>query len=378
VLVIFTRILDVSIDLSGSRMNAKHGPPKLVNSNDSFQDIEVSLTAAADSTLLLTPPKSSRLLHRRRGAVALSARIEKQVCPLALLSDRYKVLEKIGSGCAGVVHRAIHLESGLEVALKAPRTTDSCAAHAAKREYELLKRLEPHPHIIKVLDFHNLQREATLVLQFFDGVTLQAAVQEKRFGEPVARSLCVALFKAVAHLHKSNILHRDIKPQNVLVSRCLCNLLLIDLNAAVCFDDAEPLTPTGTELYKAPEVLLGEVPCERSDVWASGLCIFFMLSGNLPQGRNMADPVEVALQPISFDAACWRHVSEDCQAMLKSCLSVSREARPSMADLLDDAWLTDPIVFQLISLLSCVVPGSEAYLSVFSFLSIDAFNAQTS
>jgi len=350
--------------------------PKLVNSDDSIQATEVSVIAAANPTLLLRPPKSRSLLERRRGAFTLSAPIEKQVCPLALLSDRYKVLEKIGSGSAGVVHRAIHLESGLEVALKAPRATDSSAAHAAKREYELLKRLEPHPHIVKLLDFHNLQREATLVLQFFEGVTLQAAVQEKRFAEPTARSLGLALFKAVAHLHKSNILHRDIKPQNVLVSHCRSNLLLIDLNAAACLDDAEPLTPTGTELYKAPELLLGEIPCERSDVWASGLCVFFMMSGNLPQGRHKADALKVALQPISFEAACWQHVSEECQAMLKSCLSISRDARPSMAELLEDAWLTDPMVFQLISLLTSFVPGSEAYLRVFSFLKIDAFNAQ--
>ena len=160
-------------------MSSTHdGSHKLANANDSIQSNQAAPIAAPDAILLLTPPKSSGLLHRRRGAFSLSAPIEKQVCPLALLSDKYKVLEKIGSGCAGVVHRAVHRESGLEVALKAPRTTDAGAANAAEREYELLKRLEPHPNIVKVLDFHNLQREATLVLQFFDGVTLQAAVED--------------------------------------------------------------------------------------------------------------------------------------------------------------------------------------------------------
>jgi len=165
----------------------------------------------------------------------------------------------------------------------------------------------------------------------------------------------------------------------VLVSHCRSSLRLIDFNAAACFDDGVPLTPTGTELYKAPELLLGESPCERSDVWASGLCVFFMLSGSLPQGRDTLDPFasikeEDALQPPSFNAHCWQHISDECIGMLRRCLTVEREVRPMMDDLLEDAWILDPIM-RSISLLSRVVPGAEAYLSVFSY-SIDAINAQ--
>lgn len=331
----------------------------------------------------LHKPSKFSLLHRRRGNMALAMeipRVEKQASALSLLGDRYKVYEKAGSGSAGMVHRAIHIESGRQVALKTPRSTELGAADAAKREYDLLQRLDPHPHIIKAFDFHNLKGEAALVLEFFDGLTLQAAVQEKRLPEPTARALCISLFDAVGHLHAHNVLHRDIKPQNVLVSRCLRKLRLIDFNAAACLEDGVPLTPTGTEIYKAPELLLDELPCERSDVWASGLCIFFMLSGSLPQGRDNLDPfaivrAEVACRPVSFNEHRWQHVSEECIAMLQSCLALEREARPAMSELLDDAWISDPFMRGL-SLLSHVVPGAEAYLSVFSYFSLDAISLQ--
>jgi len=245
-----------------------------------------------------------------------------------------------------MVYRAKHLESGCEVALKIPVKNDLAMAVAAKHEYDLLNRLAPHPNIIKVLNFHNLQGEATVALELFDGVSLQATVKENQMTEATARSLCSALFSAVAHLHKANILHRDIKPDNILISHCRRDLRLIDFNVAACLDKGEPLTPTGTDLYKAPELLLGEPACERSDVWASGLCIFFMLSGILPHCRDTLGfrgiGKEDAADSDLFEGACWQHVSEQCQSMLRCCLGSNCEGRPTMANLLDDAWLSGP------------------------------------
>lgn len=308
-------------------------------------------------------PKALSLLQRRRGATALPMEIpraEKIVDTLAALDDRYKVLEKLGSGSAAMVHRAIQLGSGREVALKMPRSNDPGVATIAKREYEMLKRLAPHPNIIKVFDFHDLRGEATLVLEYFDGSTLQAVVTEKRFPEHRAHSLGTKLMKAVAHLHANNILHRDVKPENVLVSRGLRDLRLIDLNVAACLDDGEPLTPTGTKLYKAPELLLGEPACERSDVWSTGLCMFFMLSGNLPRVCPCLFCLfpRATLRPISvdFESDSWQLISGACKAMLQQCLELERESRPTMAELLESEWIADS--FTLLTLLSRVVPGA--------------------
>lgn len=348
------------------------GPEPWVSS-ESADDCEA---APPSSEPMLPTAKASALWRRRRGTEALSVkmpRTEEQTPPLALLSDRYKILEQLGSGCVGRVHRAVHLESGREMAIKIPRSREPGLADVSQKEYDLLKRLGPHPHIIEVVDFHNLQGEAALVLEFFEGSSLQAVVQEKRLLEETARTLFTALCKAVAHLHEHSILHRDIKPANVLVSRSLRDLRLIDFNVATCLEDGEPLTPTGTALYKAPELILGEPPCERSDVWASGQCLFFALSGHLPQGRDGQDPFarmkeEVALQPVSFRDACWDLVSGQSKSVIQRCLAVSREDRPSMDEILSDPWLwSGPPLLRSLSVLSRVVPGAEAWLSVLPY-----------
>jgi len=345
------------------------GPPSMASKSPTL--LPMSLPEPALLTVLqkfTMKPKAPSLLQRRRGAMALPMEMppaEKLVDTLAALDDRYKVLEKLGSGSAAMVHRAIQLGSGREVALKMPRSNDPGVATLAKREYEMLKWLEPHPNIIQVVDFHDLRGEATLVLEYFDGSTLQAAVTEKRFPEHRAHSLGTKLMKAVAHLHANNILHRDVKPENVLVSRGLRDLRLIDLNVAACLDDGEPLTPTGTKLYKAPELLLGEPACERSDVWSTGLCIFFMLSGSLPKCCGFANRA-CALQTADFESDSWQLISGDCKAMLQECLELERESRPTMAELLESEWIADS--FTLLTLLKSVVPGAQTAASVFNYL----------
>jgi serine/threonine protein kinase len=260
------------------------------------------------------------------------------------LADQYVVMEELGSGCITSVHRAIHVPTSKSVALKRARTKDEGEVHATKSEYELLKRLSPHPHIIKVIDFHILQGHATLVLEFFDGMTLHDACSHEALPEPTATFLMGALFQAVGHVHGQGLLHRDVKPHNVLVSRCLRDLRLIDFNVAGDLDGG--LTPTGTILYKAPELLLGQSHSTHSDVWASALCFFFGFTGTLPQGRcKFRGPyahlqMEAALKPISFDEDCWQNVSDPCKALLKRCLAMNPEDRPEAAEVaLDIYWM---------------------------------------
>lgn len=330
----------------------QHAGRQLVDAHDDHRVRQLMVNVDGHETPPCLSPKSSGLLRRRRGDLQLSMEVpcvEKRASPLLLLKDRYKVLEKLGSGSACIVHRAVHLESGCHVALKIPRRIDS--SHAAEKEYDLLKHLEPHPNIIKVFDFHKLQGEATLVLEFFNGVSLQHAVHEKSMQEATARTLCIALFEAVAHLHANQIIHRDIKPQNILISHCRQELRLIDFNVAACLEHDLALTPTGTPVYKAPELLLGEAACERSDVWSSGLCLFFMISASLPHVHDdvkfLGSDKEVADTGPLLGAKGWQHVSKECKDMLRACLAWDRENRPVMAILLDDAWLSHHRVRQL-------------------------------
>jgi serine/threonine protein kinase len=246
-----------------------------------------------------------------------------------------------------------------------------------KREYELLTQLAPHPNIIKAIDFHNLFGEAMLVLEFFASLTLHGLVkQEKRLPESTVIVLGDALIKAVAHLHTCRVLHRDVKPQNVLVSANCQDLRLIDFNAAADLDEGEPLTPIGTPLYKAPEVECGEPPGKHSDVWGCGLCIYFALSGCLPYEHGWAHALlsgSTALKLVSFDDEHWNDISQSCKDLLRRCLSVSKEDRPTMEELLEEPWMQSHSKGDVLKPVTqgCLClnqPAIEAHLVIGSFV----------
>merc|ERR1719330_456349 len=204
------------------------------------------------------------------------------------LAEDFSIVGRVGQGTTSSVQHAIRQSDGRHVALKTMRAEDPEMIAFARQEFETLRKIE-HPNIVGAVDFIEAPGRATVVLDFFDGRDLQETVSsmpDRRLPEEVAMPLIAQLVDAVMHLHASRIVHRDIKPQNVLVSRDLKQLKLVDFNVARNLQGGPALTPTGTRLYTAPEVVLGESPSELSDIWSVGLCAYLLLSGSLPQGRD--------------------------------------------------------------------------------------------
>jgi serine/threonine protein kinase len=322
--------------------------------NRCCSEIYAPILASATQEHIKAPEliKPSALWHRRCGVEInkLSVELPSKECASTLppcFATEYKVLDKLGAGAFSSVHRAKRLSCGGIVALKTAHLNDAGAALIIKLEYDFLKKLTPHPHIIEALDYN----DRTLVLEFFYGLTLQTLCEHRGLPEPNVCDVGAALFRAVAHIHEHKWLHRDVKPHNILVSACLKDLRLIDFNAAASFEAGPPLTPTGTESYKAPEVLCGQPHSTRSDVWASALCIYFSLAGTLPPERKFRSPharvqLQRSWQPIEFTEDCWLKVTDPCKSMLKGCLAVNPEDRPEMAELLQgELWMRSSDVF---------------------------------
>lgn len=99
------------------------------------------------------------------------------------------------------------------------------------------------------------------------------------------------------------------------------------------------MTPTGTQLYVAPEVLMGDAPAQPGDVWCVGICLYFMLSGSLPQGRDVAAvPRMVANRPIRLLHGQWLKVSEQCRSVVMMALALDAQQRPTAEELLQSTW----------------------------------------
>lgn len=272
------------------------------------------------------------------------------------LSDRhgitnlFEVHEALGQGTTGVVFRATRRNDRREVALKMMRIDDEELISVARGEFELLRSIQ-HPHIIEALDFFVYPAGAVMALSYFAGNTLDNAVSAlpgRCMQEAVARNLFNALMLAVDHLHQQGIIHRDVKASNILVSHDLMDLKLVDFNTAQRVLEGGALTMTGTVDYLPPEVLLGESLSEKSDVWAAGLCLHLMLSGTLPVERRLFSSRShfaeaLSSQEVKLGSQQWTHVSDECKAVLRSCLEPSSQGRATASEVLSGSWLGSQI-----------------------------------
>mmetsp|Transcript_4646 Transcript_4646/g.7544 ORF Transcript_4646/g.7544 Transcript_4646/m.7544 type:complete len:349 (+) Transcript_4646:55-1101(+) len=249
------------------------------------------------------------------------------------LTEQFESLVKLGEGTSAVVYRAIDRREKRDVALKVSRTDEEERLQNAQDEFNLLQQIK-HPNIIKALDFFTYVRGTVMVQEFFNGENLETTLMQTGDGcmaEGSARLLFIKLLDAVAYLHKQGIIHRDIKAQNVLISRSMLDLRLVDFNSSTRVADGASLTMVGTRQYMPPEVLQGNSPSEASDVWASGLCLHYMLIGNLP---SKEDGIHIQLE-----GSKWEQLSEPCQLVVRRCLEHRQSLRPTASEVTTDSWL---------------------------------------
>lgn len=199
--------------------------------------------------------------------------------------ERYERLEKIGEGTYGVVFKAKDRVTGEIVALKKIRleAEDEGIPSTAIREISLLKGLQ-HPNIVRLYDVVHTERKLTLVFEFLDqDLKKYLDVCDAGLGLPILKSFLYQLLTGVAHCHQQKILHRDLKPPNLLINR-EGQLKLADFGLARAY--GIPVRSYTHEVvtlwYRAPDVLLGSRTYSTPvDIWSVG-CIFAEMANGRP------------------------------------------------------------------------------------------------
>ncbi|XP_064467474.1 cyclin-dependent kinase 2-like [Ornithodoros turicata] len=197
-----------------------------------------------------------------------------------VLNEKFQKIEKIGEGTYGVVYKAKDKTTGKYIALKKIRleTESEGVPSTALREIALLKELD-HPNVVRLLDVVPCDRKLFLVFEYMNEDLkkhMDKAVQSKTvLGVKLVKSYLWQLLQGVAYCHSHRILHRDLKPQNLLIDHD-GGIKLADFGLARAF--GVPLRTYTHEVvtlwYRAPEILLGARFYSTSvDVWSLG-CIF--------------------------------------------------------------------------------------------------------
>jgi serine/threonine protein kinase len=254
-----------------------------------------------------------------------------QTMPMQTIRD-YQIMERIGQGGMGAVYLALHQRLNRLVALKIIKS-DSLESIEANsrfaREMRLVAQLE-HPQIVRALDAGEHEGQQYFVMELIAGVDLGQFV--RRLGPlpvpEVCQIICLAA-NALQYAHQNNIIHRDVKPSNFMVTSD-GNVKLLDLGLAQIFDlntDSSVTTAdqaVGTYAYMAPELLYGATHASpRSDIFSLGVTFFQLLSGMRPFERPGS--------PVLLPSLCATRpdVPPELNASIYQMMAHSPEARPA-------------------------------------------------
>lgn len=220
-----------------------------------------------------------------------------------VIARGYAIDAEIGSGGMGTVYRGTDTRTRQSVAIKHLKSelTRPDLIERFKREGEALRDLN-HPNIVKLLDTVEELDHHYLIMEYVPGGDLTRLLNTGKLDTEQILQLSIDLSDALTRAHRLNIIHRDLKPGNVLIAADK-TLKLSDFGVAHVADKqrvTEANGIVGTLDYLAPEVLNGEPPDARADIWAFGVMLFEMVAGERPFVGDMPGEVlmKIATAPI--------------------------------------------------------------------------------
>lgn len=269
-----------------------------------------------------------------------------------LIGERYELLEVLGEGGFATTYRAWDSRLERAVAIKILRhhyATDKQFVDRFVREARAAASVS-HPNVVRLYDFGQDSETVFIAMQYVQGETLRELLRRHPAGlnESEAIRLAAPVVRGLAAIHAVGIVHRDIKPDNVLLAHD-GEVLITDFGIALIADSGRMTrtdTTYGTAAYMAPEQARGDVPGPATDVYSAGVMLFELLTGRLP--FDAVNPVAMMMAhqeqtppPVSQFAPGGR-VSPPVQAAVHRALAKQPHARfQSGADFL--AALTSPL-----------------------------------
>jgi len=211
-----------------------------------------------------------------------------------VIAERYRLEHEIGRGGMGAVWLGVDTVLGREVALKQLALVEAGGPTAARaaREARLAARLS-HPNVVAVFDLVEDGSRPWLVMEYVEGTTLSGLVADKGPLSPEgAANILGKVAAALLAAHQAGVVHRDVKPSNILLSD-IGQVKLTDFGIARSTDSDQTLTQTGlvtgSPAYLSPEVASGQPATPASDVWSLGATLYFALTGRQPYevGENV-------------------------------------------------------------------------------------------
>ncbi|XP_063800114.1 serine/threonine-protein kinase 33 isoform X2 [Pseudophryne corroboree] len=274
----------------------------------------------------------------------------------AAIQQIYAFGKKLGQGSFGVVIEATHRDTGRIWAIKKVNRekAGSSAVKLLEREVSILKRVN-HDHIIHLEEVFETPKRMYLVMELCEGGELQGILERRtHLRESETRHVIHSLASAIAYLHKKDVVHRDLKLENILVKsneqaddeEMILNIKVTDFGLAVQkggVGSENMLQSTcGTPIYMAPEVINAHDYSQQCDIWSIGVIMYMLLSGNPPFMGSSEEKLfqHIKRGKLKFSDPVWDAVSDAAKDVLQKLLRVDPADRITANELLDDPWIT--------------------------------------
>jgi predicted ATPase/tRNA A-37 threonylcarbamoyl transferase component Bud32 len=297
--------------------------------------------------------------------------------PRQLLHDQFEIIRKIGEGGMGQVYLARDLTLGRRVAIKTllPELVQSTGRERdlqqLRRDATATARLQ-HPHIVTLYQIGFDGDVPYMVLEYLRGQPLATLLDGGPLEPARVREIMMQIADALTHAHGEGVIHRDLKPGNVFITEHGA-VKVLDFGVAMLSVTQEALREqfalvnqeelahyvgttsqvAGTPIYMAPEQLLGQEQDARVDLWACGVLLFELLTGQLPYRT----PVAAIMHPPPLLEDHVSGLNPGWQAVLERCLSRDLEARYPSAEALHEALALLVATPTLIPAMSALAPA---------------------
>ena len=254
----------------------------------------------------------------------------------------YKYGRLLGKGAFGKVNLSLHVLTGRLVAIKSINKSKIISERQKSKikiETSIMKTLSSSNHIVKLYETYETEKHICIVMEYICAGDLLSYIRKRsKLTEPIAKYIFKQIILAIQYIHNNNIVHRDIKLDNILID--LDNKIKIcDFGVSKRINSNDIIfEQCGTPTYIAPEILKNKgYEGFKVDIWSSGVVLYAMLSGTVPfKGNNINDLNNVIMKG---DYNNINDISNEANHLLKCILEVDPKKRISINDILSHPWL---------------------------------------
>ena len=259
---------------------------------------------------------------------------------------KYKIIKTLGDGSFGVVFCAINIQTGMKIAMKQIEKLKENVIDdlEIKNEINILKKLD-HPNIVKIYEFYNTKKNYFLITEYYKYGELYNYLKFS-YNETQIAVLFYQVFSGLCYLHENNILHRDLKLENIMISDIEKDIntgidyfwiKIIDFGTAKIFKKSKnEKAVVGSSYYIAPEVLKQKYN-EKCDTWSIGVIMYMIIVGKAPfDGENDEEILENIKTGIyDYKNKKLLSTSKECQDLISKLLEVDTKKRLSAKEALN-------------------------------------------